>query len=95
MREHGNDSIMKFFSISTASANIAWVSFWLNLSSNLLYNRHAKSVCSPSSRDMNSLLRVRPGNRFWLLNQKIQQKAPLKKTPSTIANAIRRVAKLA
>jgi hypothetical protein len=54
----------------------------------------AKSVCSPSSLLMSSLLKVRPGMRPRFLSQKIAQKLPLKWMPSTHANASSRCAKI-
>jgi hypothetical protein len=43
---------------------------------------------------MNSLLVVRPRSRARSFIQKMAQKAPLKKMPSTAANATRRVAEV-
>lgn len=40
-----------------------------------------------SSREMSSLLKVRPGMRPLFFNQKIDAKLPEKKIPSTAANA--------
>ena len=53
-----------------------------------LYNKHAKLVCIPSSRAINSFAFTNPGiNNSCLpfFNQKIDANAPLKKIPSTIA----------
>jgi hypothetical protein len=47
----------------------------------------------PSSRLINSLLKVKPGISPRFLTQKIAQKDPEKKIPSIAANAIRRSAK--
>ena len=58
-----------------------------------LYMWQAKSVCSPSSREMSSLENVSPGMRPRFFSQKIAQKLPLKKIPSTQANATTRCAK--
>jgi hypothetical protein len=43
---------------------------------------------------MSSLLKLRPGIRPRFFNQKMLQKLPLKKMPSTAAKATRRSAKL-
>src|SRR6266480_2535431 len=55
-------------------------------------SRQAKSVCMPSSREINSLEKVKPGMRPRFLSQKMEAKAPLKKMPSTAAKATRREA---
>ena len=54
---------------------------------------HAKSQCKPSSLEINSLEKVKPGIRPLFFNQKIEQKEPEKKIPSTAAKAIIRWAK--
>ena len=59
-----------------------------------LYRSQAKSVCRPSSREMSSLEKVRPGMSRRFLSQKMAQKEPLKWMPSTHANATSRSAKL-
>ena len=59
------------------------------------YKRHAKSQWSPSSWLISSLLKHRPGIKPRFFSQKIAQKEPEKKTPSTAANAIMSSAKLA
>jgi len=59
------------------------------------YIRQAKSQWSPSSRLIISLLKHKPGIRPRFFSQKIAQKEPEKKMPSTAANAIMRSAKLA
>src|ERR1700742_806722 len=41
----------------------------------------------PSSREINSFEKVKPGIRPLFLSQKIEQNEPEKNTPSTIANA--------
>ena len=51
------------------------------------YRRHAKSQCRPSSREMSSLEKHRPGMRPRFLSQKTAQNEPEKKMPSTDANA--------
>ena len=61
----------------------------------MLYNRHAKSQCNPSSRLMSSLENVKPRINPRFFNQKMAQKDPLKKIPSTHAKPTRRSAKLA
>ena len=65
----------------------------LNLVSSILYNRQANSQCKPSSRLINSLLNVNPGIKPLFFIQKIEQKLPLKKIPSTAAKATKRSAK--
>lgn len=45
------------------------------------YNKQAKSQCRPSSREMSSLEKVRPGMRPRFLSQKMAQKEPEKKMP--------------
>ncbi len=57
-------------------------------------SRQAKSVCRPSSREMSSLEKVRPGIRPRFFIQKTEAKAPLKKMPSTAAKATSRWAKV-
>jgi hypothetical protein len=58
----------------------------------ILKSRQAKSQWRPSSREISSFENVRPGMRPRFLSQKIAQKLPLKKMPSTAANATRRSA---
>src|SRR6056300_419308 len=60
---------------------------------NNLNNSTANSWWRPSSREMSSLEKQRPGMRPRFFNQKIAQKLPLKNIPSTHANANRRSAK--
>lgn len=48
-----------------------------------------------SSREMSSLLNVRPGMSPLFFNQKMAAKLPLKKMPSTAAKAMTRSAKVA
>src|SRR5271156_4084602 len=57
-------------------------------------SRQAKSVCMPSSREISSLEKVRPGMRPRFLSQKMEAKEPEKKIPSTAAKATRRWAKV-
>ncbi|TDL13835.1 hypothetical protein BD410DRAFT_698737, partial [Rickenella mellea] len=52
--------------------------------------RQVKSVCIPSSRLINSLLKVKPGIRPRFFSQKIEANEPEKKMPSTAANATMR-----
>ena len=40
------------------------------------YRRHAKSQCMPSSREMSSFEKVRPGIRPRFFSQKMAQKEP-------------------
>jgi len=54
----------------------------------------AKSQCKPSSLEISSLEKVRPGINYLFFNQKIAQKLPEKKIPSTEAKAISLSAKL-
>ena len=49
----------------------------------------------PSSLEISSFEKLRPGIRPRFFNQKIEQKLPEKKMPSTAAKAIKRSAKLA
>jgi len=50
-------------------------------------------VCNPSSLEINSLEKVRPGINYLFFNQKMAQNDPLKKIPSTALKATNRVAK--
>jgi hypothetical protein len=61
----------------------------------LEYKRHAKSQCRPSLGLISLLLKQSPGIRPQILSQKIAQKDPKKKMPSTAANLIMHSAKLA
>ena len=84
----GNASVKNSISISTASETI-----WTIRSSDGLFLRwwnirQAKSVWSPSSLDINSLEKVRPGIRPRFFSQKIDANDPEKKIPSTDAKAI-------
>ena len=74
-------SRMIFSTVSGCGLLLRWVN-----------NRQAKSVCRPSSREINSLENVRPGMRPRFLSQKIEAKDPEKKMPSTAAKAMRRSA---
>ena len=95
MSSQGSAFVMKFFSILTASLMILVTLDFVSLCLIFEYKRQAKSVCIPSSRAMNSLLVVRPGITPLFFSQKIEQKAPLKKIPSTTAKATSLVAKSA
>jgi len=84
-------------SISIATALLMISTIW-DSGSRLIsfeYNRHTKSQWSPSSWLISSLLKHRPGIKPRFFSQKIAQKEPEKKMPSTAANAIMRSAKLA
>ena len=59
-----------------------------------VYNKQAKSQCNPSSREINSFEKERPGIKPRFFNQKIEQKDPEKKIPSTAAKEIKRSTKL-
>ena len=59
------------------------------------WRRHAKLQCIPSSRLISSLLKHSPGIKPCFFSQKMAQKEPEKNFPSTAANAIMRLAKLA
>jgi len=88
MSSQGNDSVMNFFSISTASQIISRIRSFVSLLFKCLYRRHAKSVCIPSSREINSFEKVRPGMRPRFFSQKIAQKLPEKNMPSIAAKAM-------
>ena len=91
----GKTSTTNFISILTALLMISTIcnsSSWLT---SFEYSRHAKSQCSPLSWLISSLLKLSPGIRPRFLRQKMAQKDPEKKLPSTAANAIVRSAKLA
>eukprot|EP01136_Pigoraptor_vietnamica_P000683 Opistho-1_new@26302 len=90
----GKASVIKSFSISTASLMIACTASCESLFSSMLYNKQANSQCAPSSLEINSLLNVNPGIKPRFLSQKIEQKLPLKKIPSTAAKATNRSAKV-
>mmetsp|Transcript_34634 Transcript_34634/g.81771 ORF Transcript_34634/g.81771 Transcript_34634/m.81771 type:complete len:224 (-) Transcript_34634:367-1038(-) len=81
------------FSCSTASPMMWCSSASVSLFSSMLYSRHAKSQCMPSSREISSFEKVSPGMRPRFLSQKIAQNEPEKKMPSTVANATSRSAK--
>jgi len=58
----------------------------------MLYKRQAKSVCKPSSRDISSFEKVKPGINDLFFSQNIEQKLPENKIPSTAEKATRRSA---
>ena len=92
--EIGNDSVMNSRSMLSASNKISLIRAGGTLFTKWLLCRcTAKSQCTPSSLEINSLEKVRPGIRPRFFNQKIEQNAPEKKIPSTAANAIKRSAK--
>src|SRR5210317_2665529 len=64
----------------------------LGLFLNNLKSSTANSWWRPSSREMSSFEKQRPGMRPRFLSQKIAQKLPLKNIPSTHAKANRRSA---
>ena len=84
---------MNSFSCSTASPTMACTVSSESCDSSIEYSRHAKSQCIPSSREMSSFEKVSPGMRPRFLSQKMAQKEPEKKMPSTTANATTRSAK--
>ena len=57
------------------------------------YKRQAKSQCKPSSREISSFAKLKPGINPRFLSQKMEQKLPEKKMPSTAAKATKRSAK--
>mmetsp|Transcript_9352 Transcript_9352/g.20707 ORF Transcript_9352/g.20707 Transcript_9352/m.20707 type:complete len:226 (-) Transcript_9352:705-1382(-) len=77
-------------STATASLTILCTVCSSNRFSNFPYNAHANAQCSPSSREISSLLKVSPGISPRFLSQKMAQNDPLKKIPSTHAKATRR-----
>jgi hypothetical protein len=90
----GSASVKNSFSMATASAMMSRTTSLLGRFLRREKSRQAKSVCMPSSREMSSLEKVRPGIRPRFLSQKMDANEPLKKIPSTAAKAIRRVAKV-
>lgn len=93
IKAQGKASLKNSCSISTASVMICktrCLDGWLRRREN---NKQAKSVCKPSSREISSLLKVKPGMRPRFLSQKIDANDPEKKIPSTAAKAIKRSAK--
>ena len=88
----GSASHTKAFSTSTASPTMACTVASSRRWSSSAYVAQAKSQCSPSSREINSLEKVSPGIKPRFLSQKMAQNEPLKKIPSTAANATKRCA---
>ena len=80
-------------STSTASPMIACTVSSSNCRSNWAYVKQAKSQCNPSSREINSFEKAKPGIKPRFLSQKMAQNEPLKKMPSTAAKATIRCAK--
>jgi hypothetical protein len=68
------------------SINTVWLAVTIQTYS-YLYKRHAKSQWSPSSLDISSFEKVKPGIRPLFFSQKMAQKLPEKKIPSTHAKA--------
>lgn len=87
IRSDGNDSVMNFFYMDTASVIIYWILSLVNLFSSKVYKWQAKSVWSPSSREMSSFENVSPGINDLFFNQKMAQNDPEKNIPSTAAKA--------
>lgn len=81
IKSEGRDSVMNFFSIVTASVIIYWILSFVSLFYNWEYIKHAKSVWSPSSLEINSFENVSPGIRDLFFNQKIAQNEPEKNIP--------------
>lgn len=93
--ETGNAIDKNSCSIFTASRIISIIRSLVGFCCKCLNIKHAKSQCSPSSREINSLENVKPGIRPLFFSQKIDAKLPLKKIPSTAAKAMIRSPKLA
>ena len=88
----GKLSVKNPCSILTASMMIFWMTCLLGRLRRWLKRRQAKSVWRPSSREMSSLEKVKPGMRPRFLSQKMDANDPEKKIPSTAAKATRRSA---
>merc|ERR1719242_191982 len=84
----GKASVRNSISISTASETISTILDSDGLFFRWWNMRQAKSVCRPSSREINSFENVNPGINPLFLSQKIAANDPEKKMPSTDANAI-------
>jgi len=67
--------------------NISNILALLGFFCNFEKSKTAKSVCIPSSLEINSLENDKPGIRPLFFNQNIEQKDPEKKIPSTAAKA--------
>jgi len=87
MSSTGKEELTNSSSISTAEPMISRILSLDILLFKCLYKRQAKSVCIPSSLEINSLEKVSPGMRPLFFIQKIAQNDPEKKIPSTAANA--------
>lgn len=93
IRATGKASLKNSCSIATASMMIILTRSLLGWLRRRPKRRHAKSVCKPSSREISSLEKVKPGMRPRFLSQKMEAKEPEKKMPSTAAKATKRSAK--
>mmetsp|Transcript_2762 Transcript_2762/g.7158 ORF Transcript_2762/g.7158 Transcript_2762/m.7158 type:complete len:252 (+) Transcript_2762:620-1375(+) len=93
IRSTGSASEMNSCSMVTASTTISRTRSADTRLFIRLCRRQAKSQCRPSSREMSSLEKVRPGMRPRFFSQKMAQKEPEKKMPSTQAKAIKRSSK--
>ena len=82
-------------SILTALLMISTIRDYGSQLTSFRYSRHAKLQCSPLSRLISALLKLSPGIRLHFFSQKMVQKDPEKKMPSTAGNAIVRLVKLA
>uniref|UniRef100_A0A8W7PH27 Uncharacterized protein n=1 Tax=Anopheles coluzzii TaxID=1518534 RepID=A0A8W7PH27_ANOCL len=91
----GSAFVRNSCSIRTASRMISVTRSFDGFCTRYLNIRQAKSQCSPSSREISSFEKVSPGIRPRFFSQKIAAKLPLKKIPSTAANATTRSPKLA
>lgn len=84
MRLTGRATVRNSFSISTASQMILPTVSGLGRRSRWEKRRQAKSVCSPSSREMSSLEKVRPGINPRFFNQKMDAKEPARRRVRSI-----------
>src|SRR3989344_1134259 len=89
MRVTGRASFTNCCSSNTDSLIIDTISLVGNLFTiNVLYSKHAKSLCDPSSLLINSFEVHNADINPLFFNQNIEQKLLEKNIPSTIANAI-------
>ena len=86
-KAQGSASVRNSCSMVTASVMMSWTAFLSGVVLRWEKRRQAKSVCMPSSREMSSLEKVRPGMSPRFFNQKMAANDPLKKMPSTAAKA--------
>uniref|UniRef100_A0AAG5D4I2 Uncharacterized protein n=1 Tax=Anopheles atroparvus TaxID=41427 RepID=A0AAG5D4I2_ANOAO len=91
----GSAFVRNSCSISTASRMMLVTRSRVGFCTRYLNIRQAKSQCRPSSREISSFEKVKPGIRPRFFSQKMAAKLPLKKMPSTAANATTRSPKLA